>query len=64
VVHHLIINKLYPLFEKEFISDSYACRVGKGTHYGIKTRGAYNVGWSKMGRIDLDFKKEMLQFLK
>ena len=36
VVHHLIINKLNPLFEKEFISDSYACRVGKGTHYGIK----------------------------
>jgi hypothetical protein len=30
VVHHLIINKLNPLFEKEFISDSYACRVGKG----------------------------------
>ncbi len=36
VVHHLIINKLNPLFEKEFICDSYACRVGKGTHYGIK----------------------------
>ncbi len=36
VVHHLIINKLNPLFEKEFILDSYACRVGKGTHYGIK----------------------------
>jgi len=36
VVHHLIINKLNPLFEKEFIYDSYACRVGKGTHFGIK----------------------------
>jgi RNA-directed DNA polymerase len=35
VVHHLIINKLNPFFEKEFIQDSYACRVGKGTHYGI-----------------------------
>jgi RNA-directed DNA polymerase len=35
VVHHLIINKLNPLFEKEFIKDSYACRVGKGTHHGI-----------------------------
>ncbi len=35
VVHHLIINKLNPLFEKEYIQDSYACRVGKGTHYGI-----------------------------
>ena len=36
VVHHLIINKLNPLFEKEFIYDSYACRTGKGTHFGIK----------------------------
>jgi RNA-directed DNA polymerase len=35
IVHHLIINKLNPLFEKEFIQDSYACRVGKGTHHGI-----------------------------
>lgn len=36
VVHHLIINKLNPLFEKEFIFDSYACRTGKGTHLGIR----------------------------
>ena len=36
IVHHLIINKLNPLFEKEFIHDCFACRVGKGTHYGIR----------------------------
>ena len=36
VVHHFLINKLNPLFEKEFIFDSYACRVGKGTHFGIR----------------------------
>lgn len=36
VVHHLVINKLNPLFDKIFIHDSYACRVGKGTHFGIK----------------------------
>jgi retron-type reverse transcriptase len=36
VVHHLIINKLNPLFEKEFIDDSYACRAGRGTHFGIQ----------------------------
>ncbi len=35
VVHHLLINKLNPYFEKEFIYDSYACRTGKGTHFGI-----------------------------
>jgi len=36
VVHHFIINKLNPLFEKEFIHDSFACRIGKGTHFGVK----------------------------
>jgi len=35
VVHHLIIGKLNQLFEKQFIYDSYSCRVGKGTHFGI-----------------------------
>ncbi len=36
VVHHLIIHKINHLFEKQFIYDSYGCRVGKGTHFGIK----------------------------
>jgi len=36
VVHHLLFNKLNPLFEKAFIYDSYSCRAGKGTHLGIR----------------------------
>lgn len=36
VVHHLLIRKLNPLFERAFIYDSYACRVGRGTLLGIK----------------------------
>jgi RNA-directed DNA polymerase len=36
IIHHLVINKLEPLFEKEFIYDSYSCRKGKGTHFGVK----------------------------
>ena len=36
VVHHFIINKLNPYFEKTFIYDSYACRKGRGTHFGIQ----------------------------
>ena len=36
VVHHLIIGKLNNLFEKQFIHDSYSCRVGKGTYFGIQ----------------------------
>jgi len=32
VVHHLLYNYLSPLFERQFIYDSWACRKGKGTH--------------------------------
>lgn len=35
VVHHLIFNYVAPLFERTFIDDSYSCRVGRGTSYGI-----------------------------
>lgn len=35
VVHHLIYNYTAPVLEKLFINDSYSCRKGKGTHYGI-----------------------------
>ena len=36
VVHHFLINKLNLLFEKQFIYDSYSCRIAKGTHFGIQ----------------------------
>ena len=36
VVHHLLYNRLSPFFEKRFICDSYSCRSGKGTLYGVK----------------------------
>ena len=36
VIHHLIYNYISPIFEKTFINDSYSCRKGKGTHYGIQ----------------------------
>jgi len=32
LLHHAIYRKLYPFFDKKFISDSYSCRIGKGTH--------------------------------
>lgn len=35
IVHHLIIQKLNHLFEAQFINDSYSCREGKGTQYGV-----------------------------
>ncbi len=32
IVHHALVQQIEPLFEAGFIYDSYACRVGKGTH--------------------------------
>jgi len=36
VIHHLIFNYINPIFEPLFINDSYSCRLGRGTAYGIK----------------------------
>lgn len=35
IIHHYIYNQISPIFEKEFIEDSYSCRKGKGTLFGI-----------------------------
>lgn len=35
VIHHALCNLIEPVFEKSFISDSYANRIGKGTHKAI-----------------------------
>jgi len=35
VVHHALVNVIEPLFEPRFIYDSYANRVGKGTHRAL-----------------------------
>ena len=36
VVHHAIYRALYPYFDRYFISDSYSCRVEKGTHRALR----------------------------
>lgn len=32
LVHHALCRILYPFFDRKFISDSYSCRINKGTH--------------------------------
>lgn len=41
VVHHALCNVIEPLFERRFIFDSYANRVGKGTHRAIDRLQAF-----------------------
>lgn len=36
VVHHFLFNLINPVFERLFIYDSYSCRVGEGTLFGIE----------------------------
>jgi len=35
LLHHAIYRLLYPFFDRTFISDSYSCRLEKGTHRAI-----------------------------
>lgn len=35
IVHHFLMNRLMPLVEEEFIDNTFSCRVGKGTFYGV-----------------------------
>ena len=35
VVHHAVCHVIEPIFERSFIYDSYACRVGKGQHRAV-----------------------------
>lgn len=35
VVHHALCNPIEPIFERSFIFDSYANRIGKGTHRAL-----------------------------
>jgi len=35
LLHHAIYRQLYPFFDRVFTSDSYSCRLNKGTHKAI-----------------------------
>jgi len=36
LVHHAVYKILYPYFDRQFIYDSYSCRLNKGTHGAIR----------------------------
>ena len=61
IVHHILIGRLNASFEKYFIRDSYACRVGKGTHAAIRKvehniKSASNNGHKEAYILKLDIK--------
>jgi retron-type reverse transcriptase len=36
VVHHALVQIIGPLFENRFVSETYACMIGRGTHAAVK----------------------------
>lgn len=51
VAHHALYAVIAPIWEERFIYDSYACRIGKGTHAGADRAQEYlrsaNRKWKK-----------------
>lgn len=42
LLHHAIYRILYPVFDKTFISDSFSCRLNKGTHKALNRFRYFN----------------------
>lgn len=53
VVHHAFCNVIEPVFEHGFIPDSYANRIGKGTHAGVERYERFRNGASHVLRCDI-----------
>lgn len=46
VIHHLIFGYINPIIEKKLIYDTYSCRKGKGTLFGINRVKKFMLGVS------------------
>lgn len=55
VIHHAIMNVLEPVFERQFVFHTYACRKGKGTH--AAARYAFKCAKKSTYFLKLDVKK-------
>ena len=71
VLHHAIYRVLCPFFDTTFISDSFSCRVGEGTHKAIERLILYGLQGEKIKKEllvkylkDLNIPEERRAFLK
>jgi len=53
VVHHALCSVIEPIFERRFIFDSYANRIGKGTHRAIDRLQTFARRWTYVLRCDI-----------
>jgi len=53
VAHHALCRVIEPIFERRFIHDSYACRVGKGTHAALDRAQEFSKRYPYVLKCDL-----------
>jgi retron-type reverse transcriptase len=53
VVHHALCAVIEPIFERGFVFDSYANRIGKGTHRAVDRYEAYRQRYDHVLRCDI-----------
>ncbi len=53
VAHHALCAALEPLFERAAISDSYACRPGKGSHAAARRARAFSRRYGYFLKLDI-----------
>lgn len=53
VVHHAVMNVLETPLDRRFIFDSYACRVGKGTHAAVDRYQQWAQRWPYVLKLDV-----------
>lgn len=51
IVQHALCNIIEPLFDKTFLPQSYACRIGRGTHSAARQTQALIRRLSKRGQV-------------
>ena len=53
IIHHAIMNVLEPLFERQMIYHTYACRKGKGTHAAVRYAFSKSKGFPWFLKLDI-----------
>lgn len=53
VVHHAVMQMIEPVLDRTFISDSYACRKGKGVHAAVDRYQAWALTYRYVLKMDI-----------
>ncbi len=53
VVHHAVMHDIEPTVDRTFISDSYACRMGKGVHAAVDRYQAWAQTYRYVLKLDI-----------